>query len=191
MNYVFYYGARQDIWSLTCLQKHFEHNNKGESKLKASVNCAHEGEHHLGVYFEHDMKDFKRLWAQAAWTPKDKNHSNFVRADLHKHFVSIGHLHKHGSNATHAVEVTYDAADGAKGLRGLPIGVKAGAEYKLSDATHLKTHLHAAEHWGTSVKVEHKVDEHWSVATHQEFSSENLKAKQGPHSMGFKVNYKL
>jgi hypothetical protein len=159
--------------------------------VKFGLNFAHENEHHLGVFFEHDMKDFKKLWAQAAWTPKDAQHRNFVRADLHKHFVSAGHHHKHSDSCAHAVEVTYDAADGAKGLKGLPIGVKLGADYKLSDATHLKTHVHAAEHWGTSIKVEHKVNDHWSVASHQEFSSADLKAKQGPHNLGFKVNYKL
>jgi hypothetical protein len=116
---------------------------------------------------------------------------HFVRADLQKHFLSLGHLHQHNENCTHAVEVTYDAADGAKGLKGLPIGVKYGADYKLSDSTHLKTHLHAAEHWGSCIKVEHKVNDHWTVASHQEFSSANLSAKQGPHNLGFKVVYKL
>jgi len=159
--------------------------------VKASVNVAHENEHHVGAYFEHDMKDFKKLWAQVGWTPKDSKNKSFVRADLHKHFVSIGHLHNHSDSCQHGVEVTYDAADGAKGLKGLPIGVKVGAEYKLSSATNLKTHVHAAENWGACIKVDHKVDDHWTVSSHQEFSSANLSAKQGPHNLGFKVAYKL
>lgn len=171
--------------------KHLEYNQKSEIKLKTSWNFAHQDEHHLGFYFEHDTKDFKRLWAQAAWTPKEKNHRGAIRADIQNHFVSVVGMHKHGADIIHAYEATYDAAEGAKGFYGLPIGFRAGAEYKYSPSTHMKSAFWLNEHYGTELKVEHKVDDHWSVSTHQEFCSSLLKAKQGPHNLGFKVNYKL
>lgn len=90
-------------------------------------------------------------------------------------------------NFTHAVEVTYKTAHSAKCLKGLPVGVKYGADYKLSDSTH----LNAAEQWGSCIKVEHKVNDYWTVTSHQEFSSAKISAKQGPHTLGFKVVYKL
>jgi hypothetical protein len=169
----------------------FEYNSKKEMKIKSHLSFAHEGMHHLGVYFEHDAKDFTKLWAQLAFTPNDAAHHNFLRADMQKHFVSVGHHHKHDSGAQHAVEVTYDAADGAKGLYGTPLGVKTGAEYKLSDNTHFRSSVWWNEHYGAGMKVEHKIDDHWTVASHQEFDSANLKAKQGPHNLGFRVQYKL
>lgn len=168
-----------------------EHNSKKETKIKSHVSFAHEDMHHLGVYFEHDTKDFTRLWAQLAFTPRDAQHHNFLRYDVQKHFVSVGHHHDHKNGAQHAFEVTYDAADGAKGLYGTPLGAKSAASYKLSDHTHLKTALWWNANYGAEMKVEHKIDDHWTVGTHQEFDSSNLKAKQGPHNLGFKVNYKL
>lgn len=157
---------------------------------KQGLNLAHEGKHHLGLYFEHDTKDFKRLWAQLGFTPEG-DHSGFLRADLQKHFVSIGHVHKHCSCATHAFELAYNAADGAKGLHGFPVEAKVGAELKFSDHVVLKANARAGEHYAAEAKLDYKVDNNWSVATHQDFSSAKLKDKSGPYSLGFKVNYKL
>jgi hypothetical protein len=109
---------------------------------KQGLNIAHEGKHHLGFYFEHDTKDFKRLWAQLGFTPEG-DHSGFLRADLQKHLVSLGHIRKDTKDSCHAVEVTFNAAEGAKGLLGYPVEIKTGDEYKLSDSTHFKTSLHA------------------------------------------------
>jgi hypothetical protein len=41
------------------------------------------------------------------------------------------------------------------------------------------------------LKVEHKIDSHWTVESHQEFCSGKLKVAGGPYDLGFKVHYKL
>jgi hypothetical protein len=55
----------------------------------------------------------------------------------------------------------------------------------------LKSHIEAGEHYGYELNVEHKLDNHWTVAAHQDFCSSKLKEKFGPYEIGFKVNYKL
>lgn len=155
------------------------------------MDFAHEKKHHIGGYLEHDTKEFKRLWAQIAFTP-EKHELAFIRADVLKHLVSAGALHKiSGTDYTHGLEVTYDAADGAKGFQGFPVAVKSGAHYALSDATHLKTCVEIGEHYGGHLKVEHKIDKNWTVEAHQEFCSAKLKVAGGPYDLGFKVHYKL
>jgi len=124
------------------VNNHVEYNQKKEVLYKQGLNIAHEGKHHLGFYFEHDTKDFKRLWAQLGFTPEG-DHSGFLRADLQKHLVSLGHIRKDTKDSCHAVEVTFNAAEGAKGLLGYPVEIKTGDEYKLSDSTHFKTSLRA------------------------------------------------
>jgi len=167
-----------------------EFNQKKEILAKASVNVAHDNSQHFGLYFEHDTKDFKRLWGQLAYTPEG-DHTGFLRADIQKHFVSLGYINKHSNDITHAFEASYNAGEGAKGFQGFPVEFKFGAEYKLSDSTHLKSALRAGEHYAAEWKVDHKIDEHWSVGSHQDFNSARLKAKSGPYNLGFKVNYKL
>ena len=100
-------------------------------------------------------------------------------------------MHKFNDDATHGFEVVYDAADGAKGFQGFPVTFRSGAHYRLSDATHLKTAVLIGEHYGGHLKVEHKIDSHWTVESHQEFCSGKLKVAGGPYDLGFKVHYKL
>lgn len=159
--------------------------------IKQGLNVAHEEQHHVGLYAEHDTKDFKRLWGQLAFTPSGKDYSGFVRVDFKKHFVSLGGLHHHGKDITHAYELQFDAADGAKGLGGQPVSIHAGSAYHLSESTTLKAGLEFAEHYGADLKVEHKLDSHWTLESHQEFCSGKLKEKSGPYDIGFKVSYKL
>ena len=93
----------------------------------------------------------------------------FIRADILKHLVSFGGMHKHHftDEATHGFEVVYNAAEGVKSFRKFPIALKYGLNYKLSDSTCLKTSVRIGEHYGAHLKVEHKINSHWTVESHQ------------------------
>lgn len=105
--------------------------------------------------------------------------------------MSLGYAHHAHKDQTHAVELTYDAADGAKGFQGFPIGFNFGNHYRLSDKTHLKAAINIGEHYGGCLKVDHQLTDHIHVGSHQEFDSSKLASKADAYEIGFSVKYNL
>jgi len=185
------HGNSPDISGVTAFFdnkiKHELKNGTKSQKLTAAVNFVHDKQHHLGVYSQHDLNKFTSLWLQAAFTPKDKKYMAFLRANIQKHLVTIGHTHEHEAcNSTHAVEVTYDAGAEAKKMPHLnqPVEVRVGSEYRFSSATRLHSYFAYGSGFSAFQCVNHKVNDYLSAAIHQDYSD-------GKHNLGVKFSYAI
>lgn len=155
--------------------------------MTMAANFAHDKQHHFGFHGEHDLTALTRLWVQAAFTPTDKNKTSFVRADILKHFVSLGHTFECGkTNATHAFEIQYDAsADAPKNLfLKQPVTLKTGTEYRFSDKTKLHTNFSLGAHFDAFACVHHKLNDHIHAAIHQDFHGDTKE-----HKLGVRLSY--
>jgi hypothetical protein len=125
--------------------------------IKNSTNIQINNDYHLAYKLEHDtiasLKSFNGLFAL-----KNPHGEFFLKSDILKQIISTGCSHHHGANAHHSYEVAYDLKNATKGIRGLPLTLAFGGEYKVSDHATFKTKIEGKADWHHSFSWIHQFD---------------------------------
>ena len=68
----------------------------------------------------------------------------------------------------------------------MPVVIKNGGEYEMSENTNLSWNLNMGQHIDYNQEVSHKLDKNWTVGMVQQLNGETK-----AYDVGFKAEYKL
>lgn len=163
--------------------------NLQPQKFRGKINAELSEEVNVGVSTQHTNGELDRGLASAVYAPKSGG-LFWLRSDVLRKEVSGGCDNELKSGIQHSWEIVGNWAD-RKGIYGLPLGLRGGVSYDLSDATSLDV----SGSWGDDVDVaqtvSHKCDKNWTVSATQSYNKEMLKKSQGAYHIGFRLAYKL
>lgn len=164
--------------------------------LEKKVNISYEDEYHVGYRVKHDTEEITEGWAQAVWTPKDKEDTAFwIRGDKNQSMVSLGAslpYEWNGTNCQQSYEASYSTQEGFEGVKGQPVVLRGGYEVALDDRNKHAMWAKLGRNFEVWNKNEHKIDDHWTFGFKQRFDSSKLGGKDSqPYDIGFSMTYKL
>lgn len=147
--------------------------------VEKKVNVSYEDEYHVGCRFKHDTKKFTEAWAQAVWTPKDKEDTAYwVRGDKNQATVSVGASMPWDWQALKCMnswEAQIGTDDSFKGIQGQPVVVRGGYDIELNHATKHAMWWKLGQHYEIWNKNSHKLDENWEFGFKQRFDSSKMR----------------
>jgi len=136
--------------------------------LEKKVNISYEDEYHVGFRLMHDTSKVTEGFAQAVWTPKDKEDTAiWLRGDMNQSMVSAGTTYKYdwqGSPVWHAWEASFATAAGSiDGLMGQPVILRGGYKTELNENTKHGMYFKVGKDLEIVNKNKICVDKNWSV----------------------------
>ena len=149
-------------------------------------------EFNIGVSAKSDTKAFQEIWPQLVYKPKDcKDSFYWARADLTRKLLMAGCYQVLKEGIQHSFEAIYGYGKDFKGIKGQPVGLRAGVEYELSDQTTVTAAGEMNDSYNLVQEVTHKIDNNWTVSCTQSFDASDLDGKSSPYHIGFAASYKL
>lgn len=115
----------------------------------------------MAYKLEHDtaaLKSFIGLFAV-----KNKHGDFFIKSDILKQIVTTGCSHSHKTNAKHSYEVSYDLKGATRGIRGLPLTLMFGGEYKINDFITFKTKVEGKADWHHNFSWIHQFNDNFKL----------------------------
>lgn len=91
-------------------------------------------------------------------------------------------------------ELSYDWAakeDAAKKLFGMPIEYRVGGQYKANKKNVINFGYKNDGMWQYHLAFMHKLDKNWKAGMQYSFMGARMGSTQGPHQIGFSLDYKL